>query len=130
MSRDPGNLGPSGPRACQFAVFLSVTDGWAAFVVWMLDARYLRWIRTARDMVKVFAPPAGNDIATYTAEVAAALGEGELALGNRQVQRALCMALVRWEQANGVWDEAVLDDGLMAASSYWPIFRAQRDPNV
>lgn len=109
-----------------FAVFLTISEGWAALATWLLHARYLRHLRTAREIVAVYAPP-GTGPAGYAAAIELTMGEGELDLQDQATLKRFCKAIVRWHDTAGVWDEVVLNSGVFVASLYWGIFRAESE---
>lgn len=136
---NPGNLRPrSGhppwPGQCAidtapggpFAMFVTPTDGWAALALWCLDARYLRGMKTAVQMISVFAPPSENDTQCYAQSVAAKCGTGDLDLTAQPTLMRLCRAIAHYEDARAPWSDSVIAAGMMLAAVRWPGFRAAR----
>ena len=114
--------GPGGP----FGIFVTAADGWAALGLWCLDARYLRGLRTASEMIAVFAPPGENDTVSYAASVTARMGTAELDLADAMVLEALCKAIAHDEDSRVVWVEAETAAGMRLATARWPAYRAAR----
>lgn len=116
------DLAPGGP----FAMFVTAPEGWAALGLWCLDARYLRGLRTAREMVAVFAPESENDTESYAASVAAKVGAGELDLGDTATLEALCRAIAHYEESHSVWTDVEIVSGMRLCVAHWPSYRAAR----
>lgn len=138
-NRNPGDLRPRGEAPAwpgqddldtgaggPFAVFITDAEGWASLGLWCLDARYLRGMRTAAQMIGVFAPPTENDTAAYTAGIVAKVGAGSLDLSVTPTLRALCQAIAKWEESHPIWTPAIIDSGMVLCASHWPAFRATR----
>jgi hypothetical protein len=120
--QDEVDGGPGGP----FSVFLTASDGWAALGLWCLDARYLRGMKTARQMIDVFAPPTENDTAEYAAGVVARMGSEDLDLANTATLQQLCTAIAHWEESHPAWPEVLITSGMQLCVARWPTFRAAR----
>lgn len=120
--QDGVDTAPGGP----FSIFVTAADGWAALGLWCLDARYLRGLRTAAQMVAVFAPPSENDTASYAAGVAAKLGEGDLDLSVPETLQALCVAIAHWEESHPVWTAIEIECGMRLCTARWPAYRSAR----
>jgi hypothetical protein len=120
--QDGVDTAPGGP----FAIFVTPVDGWAALGLWCLDARYLRGLHTAVQMVSVFAPPSENDTASYASGVAAKVGDGALDLQVPSTLEALCRAIAHWEESHPVWTDEDVRSGVHLASLLWPAYRAAR----
>lgn len=120
--QDQVDNGEGGP----FAIFVTNADGWAGLALWCLDARYLRGMKTAGEMVRVFAPSSENDTASYAAGVEGRIGAGVLDLSDTAVLEALCRAIAHWEDSAAAWPEAEVAGGMRLATAHWPAFRAAR----
>jgi hypothetical protein len=120
--QDTIDTAPGGP----FAIFQTNAEGWAALGLWCLDARYLRGLKTAVQMISVFAPPSENDTASYAAGVAAKVGSGELDLSDTATLEALCKAIAHWEEWRPVWTDVEIVSGMRLCTACWPAFRAAR----
>lgn len=121
--QDATDTGPGGP----FAVFQTNAEGWAALGLWCLDARYLRSMKTALQMISVFAPPSENDTASYAAGVAAKVGQGDLDLSDAATLEALCRAIAHWEEYHaGAWSDVEIASGMRLCTMHWPAYRAAR----
>lgn len=116
------DAGPGGP----FAIFLTAAEGWAALGLWCLDARYLRGLKSALQMISVFAPPSENETASYAAGVAERVGQGDLDLSNAGTLEALCRAIAHWEEARPVWSDVEITSGMRLCNASWPAYRAAR----
>ena len=117
----PGQDGIDGLRAA----FVTTTDGWAALGLWALDARYLRGLRTPREMLATFVPRADPDATRYAACVFQAMGaDTELDLVRPSVLHALCRAVAAWDAA--IWSEVEMASGMVLAGYRWPGFRLAR----
>lgn len=120
--QDTIDTGPGGP----FAIFQTIAEGWAALGLWCLDARYLRGLKTAEQMISVFAPPSENNTASYAAGVAALVGTGDLDLSNAGTLEALCKAIAHWEESHPAWTDVEMVSGMRLCKAGWPAFRAAR----
>lgn len=119
--QDTIDTGPGGP----FTIFQTNAEGWASLGIWCLDARYLRGLKTALQMISVFAPPSENDTTSYAAGVAAKV-PGELDLSNAATLEALCRAIAHWEESHPVWTDVEIASGMRLCTALWPAFRAAR----
>jgi hypothetical protein len=122
----PGQDGIDGGRGGPFAMFITPADGWAALGLWCLDARYLRGMKTAAEMIAVFAPPSENNTEAYAAGVVARLGTGDLDLSDVSVLTALCRAIAHWEESHDVWTDEAITGGMTLCRARWPAYRAAR----
>jgi hypothetical protein len=114
---------PGGP----FAIFATPADGWAALALWCLDARYLRGLHTAPQMINVFAPPADNNpTSAYAQFVSDRVGAGDLDLTDPDRLAALCRAIACFEDGRASWNELEVQSGLLLASARWPEWKAAR----
>lgn len=120
--QDSIDTGPGGP----FAIFLTNAEGWASLGLWCLDARYLRGMQTAAQMISVFAPPTENNTAAYTAGVVSKIGSGALDLSDIATLEALCRAIAHWEESHLVWNEVEIVSGMRLCQARWAGFRAAR----
>jgi hypothetical protein len=120
--QDGLDTGAGGP----FSIFVTVADGWAALGLWCLDARYLRGLKTALQMISVFAPPSENDTGSYAAGVELKMGAGDLDLSNAATLEALCKAIAHWEEAHPVWTQIEIEAGMRLCTASWPAYRAAR----
>jgi hypothetical protein len=116
------DTGPGGP----FSIFPTAAEGWAALGLWCLDARYLRGLRTARQMIEVFAPPIENATALYVAGVVARVGMQPLDLSNTATLEVLCKAIAHWEESHPVWTDVEITSGMTLCNAHWPAYRAAR----
>jgi hypothetical protein len=117
--QDETDTGPGGP----FSIFLSIGDGWAALGLWCLDARYLRGLKTAAEMIAVFAPPTENDTSSYAAGVSARMGNDPLDLSDAKTLEQLCRAISHFEEAHEYWTDAQISGGMALCGLRWPTFR-------
>jgi hypothetical protein len=122
----PGQDGIDGAAGGPFSIFLTAADGWAALGLWCLDARYLRGLTTAVQMVSVFAPPAENDTESYAAGVANKVGHDALDLSVPATLEALCRAIAHYEEWRPVWTNAEIASGMKLCVARWPSYRAAR----
>lgn len=120
--QDGVDTAPGGP----FAKFVTNADGWAALGLWCLDARYLRGLQSAVQMISVFAPPAENDTASYAAGVEKHVGAGALDLSVPATLEAMCRAITHWEDYRAVWLDAEVSAGMRLCTARWPAYRAAR----
>jgi len=114
--------GPGGP----FAIFVTVSEGWSALGLWCLDARYLRGLRSAAQMVSVFAPPSENDTSAYAEGIAARMGAGSLDLTQPGLLEQLCLSIAHFEESHSVWTDAEIGAGMRLCQAHWSGYRALR----
>lgn len=137
---NPGNLRPrregsvpwpgqdgikdlAGENGGPFAMFVTVVDGWAALGLWCLDARYLRGMRTATEILKASAFDAG---ATGAVAAEAVISKDDLNLGNPRILEMLCKVVARSDGDPDTWPQPHISAGMRLCDLRWPHFRALR----
>lgn len=122
LGQDTPDTSEGGP----VAVFITVAEGWAALGLWCLDARYLRGLKTAPQMIYDFAPSIAHEAPEYAAGVAARVGSRELDLADGATLEALCRAIGDWHQDPPLWTDVEIVSGMRLCRTHWPAFRAAR----